>query len=407
MIGPDDKPLEIQIRTHEMHQHSELGVAAHWRYKEPGRQDAEFERRVMLMRNWLEAKEGFGERGQDGRQLESEFEASQIYVLTPQGKVVELPKGATPIDFAYSIHSSVGHRCRGARVDGHIAPLSQPLQSGQRVEIITVKEGGPSRDWLSPHLGYLTTSRARNRIRHWFKQQDYQEHLGAGRAALEREITRLGAARPDLDKMVKRFNLQKVDDLLAAIGRGEISPVQVAGSAVERPVQAPRPSGQPTRRHAPARSGRERGEVIVEGVEDLLTHMARCCKPVPYDAIVGFITRGHGVTVHRADCSLVRSLSDDDRPRLIHVAWADRPGDTTYPVDLRVEAADRKGLLRDISSIFTHEEVDVVGVSTQSDRKTDRARMRFTIEITDMRQLSRLIDKVAQLPDVLEVRRQV
>ena len=409
VIGPEDKPLEIQIRTREMHEHAELGIAAHWRYKETGQQDAEFERRISLMRNWLELKDDPSGSEDFVANLKAEFEAQQVYVLTPQGKVVELPKGATPVDFAYAIHSSVGHRCRGARVDGRITPLTQALLSGQTVEILTVKEGGPSLDWLSPHLGYLQTNKARNRVRHWFKQQDYDAHLSAGRASLEKEISRLGVARPDLDQAVRRFNFQRVDDLLAAIGRGEVSPVQVAGMGAPPPPAEEQQELLPAQRQVKRHKNRRRheAEVIVEGVDDLLTHMAGCCKPVPQDAIVGFITRGRGVTVHRSDCAMIRGLIGDDQARLVRVLWADQSEETAFQVDIRVLAADRKGLLRDISSIFTNEEVDVLGVNSQSNRKTDRASMRFTIEIKDMRQLSRLLEKVAQLPDVLEVARQV
>ena len=276
------------------------------------------------------------------------------------------------------------------------------------VEILTVKEGGPSRDWLSPHLGYTVTSRARNRIRQWFKQQDYDQHLEAGRADLEREVVRLGVTKPDLEKAVQRFNFKRVDDLLAAIGRGEVSPIQVAGMGAER---KPRPAEEepalPKRRRQPKGPSKGHGEVIVEGVDDLMTHMARCCKPVPHDGIVGFITRGRGVTVHRVDCKIVADMNEQDRARLVDVAWSDQPEESVYPVDIRVLAGDRKGLLRDISSILTNEEVDVIGASTQSDRKTDRASMRFTVEVVSMRQLSRILEKISQLPDVIEVRREV
>ena len=407
VIGPHEKTLEVQIRTREMHEHAELGVAAHWRYKESGRSDVDFDRRVVLMRNWLGAKDGEGDEA--AGDFKTGFESRQVYVLTPQGKVVELPRGSTPIDFAYAVHTEIGHRCRGARVDGRIAPLTCQLKSGQLVEVITTKSGGPSRDWLNPHAGYLKTNKAKNRIRHWFKQQDYDEHVSVGRASLEREIHRLGVGKPDLERAAKRLNFQKPADLLAAIGRAEVSPVQVAGWSDQAP--GPEKSGEPRprkvrpKRHHPLSGGT--GEVIVEGVGDLMTHMGRCCKPVPYDRIVGFITRGRGVTVHRRDCSVVRGLREEDRPRLVRVIWADHEADVSYPVDLRVIAMDRKGLLRDISSIFTNEDIDVVGVHTQSHRKTDRATMKFTIEITDVGQLSRIIDKVAQLPDVEDVRRQV
>ncbi|MEJ1298763.1 MAG: bifunctional (p)ppGpp synthetase/guanosine-3',5'-bis(diphosphate) 3'-pyrophosphohydrolase [Candidatus Sedimenticola sp. (ex Thyasira tokunagai)] len=409
VIGPEEKTLEVQIRSRKMHEHAELGVAAHWRYKESvGKGDMEFERRIALMRSWLDLRDD-ADSGSDefADSLKSDFEAQQVYVLTPQGRVVELPKGATAIDFAYAIHTSVGHRCRGAKVNGHIIPLTQPLESGQTVHILTTKEGGPSRDWISPHLGYIKTGRARNRIRHWFKEQDYEAHLHAGRTGLEREVTRLGVHKPNLEEAAKRFNLKKSDDLLAAIGRGDISPIQVAGMGVAQvEEQSPSPQKLPQRRRKTT-AAKRRSEVVVEGVSDLLTHMARCCKPVPYDDIIGFITRGKGVTVHRRDCSMIHNLNEKDQGRLASVVWADQQEETTYPVDIQVIAGDRKGLLRDLSSVLTNEEVDVIGVNTQSNRKTDRATMRFTVEISDMKQLSRIIDKMAQFPDILDVKRRV
>ncbi len=408
VIGLEDKPLEVQIRTREMHEHAELGVAAHWSYKESRRQDVEFERRIVLMRNWLEMKDEEGAEG-TADELRSEFEADRVYVLTPEGKVIELPKGATPLDFAYRIHSEVGHRCRGARVNGRITQLTQPLESGQMVEIITIREGGPSRDWLSPHLGYLQTSRARGKVRQWFKQQDYEEHVGIGRAALDKELARLGAAKPNLETAARRFNLKRPDDLLAAIGRGDISPVQIAEtdgqSRIERIPVVARQGAE--RRGPQKKGGRKQAQVVVEGVEELMTNMARCCKPVPYDSIVGFITRGRGVTVHRGDCAWVEKLDAAHRERLVNVHWSEQSESDTYPVDIRVIASDRKGLLRDISTVMANEEVAVIGVNTRSDPRTDRASMRFTAEVTSMGQLSRILEKIAQLPDVLEVSRQL
>ncbi len=409
VIGPDERPVEIQIRTHEMHEHAELGVAAHWRYKESGKQDADFERRVSLMRNWLDLKDDTSTSEDFVDTLKSELEPRNVYVLTPQGRVIELPMGSTAVDFAYAIHTDVGHRCRGARIDGRIAPLTQPLESGRTVEVLTAKEGSPSRDWLSPHLGYIRTSRARNRIRHWFKQQDYEQHLDAGRAGLEREVVRLGAPRPDLETAASRLNFKKPDDLLAAIGRGEISPIQVAGLGAEhkRPGTGAGSDRTPLRRPSRKSAASGSGDVVVEGVDNLMTHLAHCCKPVPYDGIVGFITRGQGITVHRSDCSTLRNLGDQEQARLVNVAWAIQPADASYQVDIRVVAGDRKGLLRDISSILTNEEVDVISVSTQSNRKTDRANMRFTVEVVSIRQLSRILEKISQLPDVIEVHRLV
>lgn len=403
VIGPGGKTLEIQIRTREMHAHAEQGVAAHWTYKEGRQHDAEFERRIMLMRNWLELKDVDGETDDDIERFKSEIEPSSVYVLTPQGRVIELPKGSTPVDFAYAVHSDVGHRCRGARVDGRIVPLSHELESGHTVEIITTKEGGPSRDWISPHHGYIKTARARNRVRQWFRHQDYEQHVLAGRANLEREIQRLGVGRTNLEQLAGRFNFQKVDDLLAAIGRGDLSPGQVVGAGGGR-------SGVVSEREAPviARPGsKPRGEVMVEGEGDLMTNMARCCKPVPPDVIVGYITRGRGVTVHRDDCTVIQKMDGEQRERLVEVVWSEQQTGARYPVDVSVTARDRKGLLRDISSLLTSDEVDVVGVSCRLDRKQDMASMRFTLEISDIQQLSRVLNKVAQMPDVLEVRRRV
>ena len=411
VVGDDGKPLEIQVRTREMHEHAERGVAAHWRYKESSQEDRELERRIQWMRRWLEQQEEEAQP-RDPVEEDAEFEARRIYVLSPHGKVVELPTGATALDFAYAIHTSVGHRCRGAKVDGHIAPLAQPLKSGQTVEILTVKEGGPSRDWLSLHSGYLITNRARNRVRQWFKQQDYDQHLAIGRASLEREVTRLSVPRPDLDKLAERFNLKTADDLLAAIGRGEMSAIQIAntqlGKAQRDPaLRAESEIPEKISRRLPSRAEGGAGQVVVDGVGDLMTQMAKCCKPVPFDAIVGYITRGRGVTVHRSDCSVVSHMKAEDRARLVDVAWADSQLESRFMVDIHVLAGDRKGLLRDISSVFANAEIDVIGVNTQSDLKNDRASMRFTAEVTDMNQLSRVIDRLAQVPDVIDVRRQL
>jgi len=408
VIGPGDKPLEVQIRTWDMHRHAEFGVAAHWAYKESKAHDAEFQRRVVWMRNWLELKDE-GEEAEDFvERFKAEFEPVHIYVLTPQSKVIELPKGATPLDFAYAIHSEIGNRCRGARVDGRIVPLTQPLESGQTVEILTQKNAAPSRDWLSPHHGYLVTARARNRVRQWFKQQDYDRYLSEGKSALDKEIARLGIEeKPQLDKLAARYNFARGEDLLAAIGRGEVPVGQVARHVGEPKAEKREETEEPKPKRKPASKKRResRSEVVIEGVDDLMTHMAHCCKPVPYDPIVGFVTRGRGVTVHRQDCVNLRKMPEPERLRLIDVRWADQTADAAYPVDVIVLAADRKGLLRDVSSVFSDEEIDVLGVNTLSDRHTDRASMRFTVEVKNMGQLELVLAKLSQIPDVLEVRR--
>ena len=404
VVGPEDKALEVQIRTHEMHRHAELGVAAHWAYKESKGHDAAFQRRVVWMRTWLEHR---GEDDTDAlERFKTEHPPAHIYVLTPQFKVVELPQGATALDFAYAIHSEVGNRCRGARVNGRIVPLNQALASGDSVEILTQKNAAPSRDWLSPHLGYLRTTRARNRVRQWFKQQHFEQHLHEGRGALERELARLGIlekAQPEA--LAPKFNFKRGEDLLAAIGRGDL-----AVGTVARKVGEPRAESVPEKESEPkarpvARHRGMTGGIVVEGVDDLMTHMAQCCKPVPQDPIVGFVTRGRGVTIHRRNCSNVRHLPPEEAQRLIEARWSDQPSDCSYPVDILVIAADRKGLLRDLTAVLSDADVDVVGVETHSEKSTDTASMRFTIEVHDMTQAERLISKLQQLPDVLSVRR--
>lgn len=404
VIGPDEKTFEVQVRTHDMHHHAELGVAAHWRYKENKHHDADFERRVVWMRHWLEYKEDEGASGDSVDELKSELESGQIYVLTPKGKVVELPEGATALDFAYAVHTEVGHCCRGARVNGKMVPLTRPLRSGETVEVLTSKTARPSRDWLSSHLNYLKTRRARNSVRQWFKQQDYDVHLDAGRKNLEREIVRLGITeRPDLSALAERFNFKSPDDLLASIGRGELSPLKIAAAG------GPAKSATKQRRELPLepRPISSKGEVIVQGVSDLMTHVAGCCKPVPYDPIIGFITRGRGVTVHRRDCSNVSSTVLTEPERLVDVTWGEQAEDANYAVDVWVSANDRQGLLSEISALFMAEKVDVVAVNTVSNPVKDTAAMMFTIQVLDITQLSRILNKVAQIPDVVDVKRQV
>ena len=408
VVGEDGRPLEVQVRTRDMHEHAERGVAAHWRYKENRGMDAELERRIEWMRGWLEQQE----EGDAGAPLptpdnvDSEFEAKRIYVFTPKGEVMELPRGATALDFAYAIHTAVGHRCRGAKADGHIIPLTQPLESGQHIEILTAKEGGPSRDWLSAHSGYLVTNKARGRVRAWFKQQDHDQHVTIGRHSLDREIGRLGVPRPDLVRLAARFNYSSPDDLLAAIGCGDLSPIQVANTQAE--LSRPEPDEiipQKARRRAAAHKPGS-SQVKVAGVGDLLTQMARCCKPVPFDPVVGYITQGRGVTVHRRSCPVIRKLDEAGKARLVQVQWLDEPSEGRFLVDILVYAGDRKGLLRDISSVFANAELDVLGVKTQTDRRHEQASMRFTVEVQGMRQLSQVIDRLAQVPGVVDVRRQ-
>jgi GTP pyrophosphokinase len=409
VLGPEDKPLEVQIRTHAMHEHAELGVAAHWAYKEAKAHDPDLQRRIVSMRQWLEhAGDGEADELASRQSSATDLAPSRVYVLTPQSKVVELPRGATPLDFAYAIHSEIGHRCRGARVDGRMVPLTHQLKSGETVEIITQKNAQPSRDWLSVHHGYMVTSRARNRVRQWFKQQDFDRHLADGRTALERELTRLGVdAVPQWDKLAERFNLKTGDDLLAAIGRGDL-----AVGIVARQVGEPRAERReapdvlpPARAPAPGPDTAKRSAVVVEGVGDLMTQMAACCRPVPHDKLVGYVSVGRGVIVHRRNCREILNLPAAERARLVQVSWAERPAETGYPVGVVLSAADRKGLLRDISSALADADANVLGSDTRTDPSNDVAHMRFTVQVSDAAHLERIIARLKQLPDVLSVAR--
>ena len=399
VIGDDERPLEIQIRTQDMHEHAERGVAAHWRYKEQRGENRGLEQRIEWMRQWLEQRDDIDEQSQ----LHSDDEQQHIYVLTPGGKVIELGHGATSIDFAYAIHTSVGHRCRGAKVDGRIAPLTQSLQNGQTVEIMTAKQERPSRDWMSSRLGYVRSSRARGRIRQWFRQQDYDTHVEAGKESLERETMRLGAARVNLSTIAEHFNMKSDEALYAAIGRGDISPVQVASWEIRQQQQeVVSPVSKRRRKQQPGKAP----QLVVQGVEDLLTHLGQCCKPVPGDDVTGYITRGRGITVHRRDCSVVRHMSEAEQQRLIDVEWESDESDSgEFKVDIRVIALDRKGLFRDISAIFSNEEVDITTVRTHTNPKKQQAVMRFTVEISDISQLQGLLDNLNQSPDVIKAMR--
>jgi len=398
VIGPEGKVVEVQIRTHDMHEASELGIAAHWRYKEGARADEGFDRKVAWLRSLLEWKDEVAGAADFVDRFKSEVFSERVYVFTPKGRILDLPAGATALDFAYHVHTDVGHRCRGAKVNGRMVPLTYALKTGEQVEIVTVKEGGPSRDWLSPHLGYLATSRARAKVAHWFREQGFEAAVAAGREALARELDRLGVRDVGFEALAQHLGFAGTDDLFAAFGRGEVRPTQLA-NAVQAQVEpllpaAPRPAAP-----APAAPA----GVTVLGVGNLLTRLARCCHPLPGEPIVGFITRGQGVTVHRRDCPNALRHRDEHGERLIEVNWGERAG-RTYPVDVEIAAYDRAGLLRDITSLLANEKVNVHGVSTHNDRQ-QVAHMRFTLEIPDLDTLSRVLALLDQVPNVTSVRR--
>ena len=404
VVGPEGRALEVQIRTFAMHQNAELGVAAHWRYKEGGGSPGEAdEQQVAWLRQILEYRE---EEAGDGDLLEhfkAEAFQDRVYAITPKGAIVELAQGATPLDFAYHIHTEVGHRCRGAKVNGRIVPLTYELRNGEQVDVLTAKTGGPSRDWLSPHLGYVKTNRARAKIRQWFIQQDQDKSITAGRVLLEREFQRLGIRQLRLEKVAEKFNFAKPEELFAAIGHGALTTAQVVAKIQDLLPAPPAAADHPpiTRKPRSVESGKD--DVRIRGVGRLLTQMAQCCQPAPFEPIVGYITQGRGVTIHRQDCANWLSLASQHHERVIEVGWGETPA--TYPVDIMIVAHDRSGLLRDITSILANEQVNVLGANTLTDRETSIARMGLTLEITDVVQLSRVLDRIGQLHNVVEAYR--
>jgi len=403
VIGPEGKPLEVQIRTREMHQHSEYGVAAHWRYKEgaAARHDPAFEDRIAWLRQVLDWKDAIADTSEWLAAFKQSLFTDTIYVLTPQGKVVDLPAGATPVDFAYAVHTNLGHRCRGAKVDGHMVPLNTPLANGQRVEVLTVREGGPSRDWLNPELGYVTSSRARAKVRQWFKAQVLDETVAHGRAAVERELARAGASLLNLDLLAAKAGYAKPDELFAAYARDELNLRQLQTAIRAAAAPAPEPATPSPGEGVVTRASRASGAgsgILVVGVDRLMTGLARCCKPAPPDPIAGFVTRGKGITIHRASCANLARIRAREPERMIEADWGARR-DEVFPVDIVVESGDRPGLLRDISEVFSREKINVTAVNTLT--KQHLARMGFTIEVAGVEQLKRALALVREVPGVL------
>jgi len=402
VIGPRNLALEVQIRTHEMHQHSELGVAAHWRYKEGAKSDARFDEKIAWLRQILEWKDELSDKSDMVEQFKSELFHDQVYVLTPQGRVIDLPKGATPVDFAYLLHTDLGHRTRGAKVDGSIVPLNYKLQNGQRVEILAAKQGTPSRDWLNPALGYLQSPRARAKVRHWFKYQSFEENVAQGRTQLDKELHRLGVTAVNQEKIAQRLHFHKLEELLAAIGRGDVTTRQIVVAIQEEmPGAKAEPIIKPLVSRATAKQVSASG-ILIEGVGNLMTKMAKCCKPAPPDEIVGYVTRDRGVTIHRKDCSAMLRMPETRRERVLSAQWGGKKGDI-FSVDIEVLAYDRQGLLRDISDLLAKEKINVTRVNTLS--KLNQAHMQFSIEIADLEQLSKLLGLLHQVPNVISAKR--
>jgi len=402
VIGPQGKALEVQIRTREMHRDAELGVAAHWRYKEGAKRAAgkgdPFDEKIAWLRQMLAWRDEIVDASDWIEQSKHAVLDDTVYVLTPQGRVIDLPQGATPVDFAYALHSDIGHRCRGAKVNGAIVPLDYRLKNAEAVEIITARTGGPSRDWLNPALGYIKSSRARNKVRHWFNSREVASVVAAGRTAVERELQREGKRAASLEELAKTLGFDGPEELFAAVGREEISSRQLQVALRGRTERSHSPEIPPHR----ASAGQSSSGVLVVGVERLLTQLARCCKPAPPDRISGFVTKGRGVSVHRRDCTSLARLSERFPERIIGADWSQR-GAQAYPVDIVVRGNDRQGLLRDVTETLVREKTNVIAAKTQT--RNDIASMYFTVEVEDIDQLQRALSAIEDVRGVLAAAR--
>ena len=423
VVGDDGRAFEVQIRTQEMHGFAEYGVAAHWRYKEAGARayggqvtaSDKYDEKIAWLRQLLAWKEDVSEGDQPGAQpwqhlREATLDDDHIYVLTPQARVIAMPQGSTAVDFAYHLHSELGHRCRGARVDGAMVPLNTPLQNGQTVEIVAVKEGGPSRDWLNPLLGYLHSPRARQKVRAWFNAVDSEENIANGRTLVEKTLQREGKTSVNLDQLASKLGFKTPEDLYAVVAKEEFSLRNIEQALHDTPPPEPEPE-------APAQfekrsSGQSVAQgastgVLVVGVDALLTQLARCCRPAPPDRIAGFVTRGKGMSIHRSDCATFQRMAERSPERVLETAWSadvmSGRGSSVYPVDLAVESNDRQGLLRDISEVFAREKMNVTGVKTQSRRNV--AYMQFTVEVSSAAQIQRACLLLSEVQGVVRASR--
>ncbi|MBK8135278.1 MAG: bifunctional (p)ppGpp synthetase/guanosine-3',5'-bis(diphosphate) 3'-pyrophosphohydrolase [Chloroflexi bacterium] len=400
------KTVEVQIRTWDMHHHAEYGIAAHWRYKEGGKADPEFERRLSILRQMME----FGEEvSQNAEQfvdaMKTEFFQDRVYVVTPKGDIFDLPAGSTPVDFAYHIHTDIGHRTRGAKINGRLVNLNYQLRSGEQVEIMTAKRGGPSMDWLNPDTGYVMTNRAREKIRHYFKKLNREQHIQLGRESIERELRKIGLAETLSHKeLADLFNFDDTEDFLAAVGVGDINGAQLTNRALEedrrraRAQQAEIELLRP-KKISPSMVIDPSHGVKITGTSNMLNRLATCCNPVPGDEIIGYVTRGRGVTIHRRDCPNVSSMTD--RERLLDVSWGGQTEDQKFIIPLDVVAYDRDGLLRDISTVIADERINIFGVNV--DIRGDVAVIHLKLQISSPRQLTRIISRVSMIPSITDV----
>ncbi|NNC77014.1 MAG: bifunctional (p)ppGpp synthetase/guanosine-3',5'-bis(diphosphate) 3'-pyrophosphohydrolase [Woeseiaceae bacterium] len=398
VVGPESKTLEVQIRTVEMHKQAELGVAAHWRYKEGGGAPAAFDQKIRFLRQVLEPADDSSDLLD---QIRDDVFEDRVYAVSPKGDVVELPAGATPLDFAYHVHTQVGHRCRGAKINGRIMPLTYKIENGDQVEIITGGQPQPSRDWLIPRLGYLAGARSRAKVRNWFRQQDRDQHLRQGREILEREFSRLNVKDVSTDAVAKQMKQKDSDSLCVLLGAGELTAAAIATALQQmRGTELPRPVRNRKRRRPKDTSG----GVAVSGIGDLMCNFARCCRPVPPELITGYITQGRGVSIHRQDCGNFLGLKRRSPERVIEVNWGDSDDDN-YPVDLAVRAFDRSGLLRDITLVLSDEGANINDMQSHTDKKSMETVINLSIEIRDLPTLSTTITRLEQLSNVVSVNR--
>ncbi len=417
VLGPGGKPIEIQIRTRQMHEDAELGVAAHWKYKEgtaaaTAVKGNSYENRIAWLRKLISWQEEMADSGEMLDEVRSQVFDDRVYVFTPKGDVIDLPTGSTPLDFAYHIHSDVGHRCIGAKIGGRIVPFSYQLQMGDQIEIITQKHPNPSRDWLNPNLGYITTSRGRAKVHNWFRKQDKDKNIIAGRQILDNEIAHLDISLREIEKLlIARYNVHSLEEVLAGIGGGDIRINQLINflqskfnktTAEEADREALKTLENKS--SAPRANAQDSGRIVVEGVGNLMHHVARCCQPIPGDDILGFITKGRGISIHRTDCEQLAELQNHAPERVVEAVWGENYS-SGYSLVVRVISNDRSGLLRDITTILANEKVNVLGVSSRSDVKQQIATIDMTIEIYNLQVLGRVLAKLNQLPDVIEAKR--
>ncbi|CAD2225427.1 (p)ppGpp synthetase I/GTP pyrophosphokinase [Pseudoalteromonas sp. 3J6] len=401
VFGPEGKTVEIQIRTHDMHQDAELGVAAHWMYKEgalPGRGSG-YEQKISWLRKLLQWQEEVVDGSDLAQELKNQVVEDRVYVFTPRGDIFDLPLGATPLDFAYYIHSNVGHRCIGAKIFGKIVPFTHQLSTGDQVEILTQKQPNPSRDWLNPSLGYIKSSRARAKIHHWFKQLDRDKNLSAGKEILDSELQKLELTYKDLDPAIKRFNFRELDDLMVAIGAGDIRLNQMLNFITDRTEHEP-----VIRFKSPSKVTGDKNGIVVDGVGSLMSHVARCCRPVPGDEIIGYITQGRGIAVHREDCDSFSNLKNKHPERVISVSWSDDIS-SSYALTIRIEASDRSGLIRDISSALANEKVNVLNMNVNTVDSTQTAIFVMQIEVHDLQGTNKVLSKLHQIEGVHSAKR--